>query len=117
MLREEVISQWSGLKEKINDLKFSQKDQEVIDYFSNASCLFNFIPSSISNENEDELTKWEKEVQIFYERTANFNPDNDWITDYLLFVSALANTIRDWISKVRKIQSLRNNGFDIEEVD
>lgn len=117
MIREEVLSSWKKLKEKINDLKLSDQDQQTVNYLG--SCpLVGFLDNFRQSDKWDELAKIINEV---LQKLDSFDPNNEIIADWWFLAIQYARTILDWI-ELKKInqgyrEELINASRTIEEVD
>jgi hypothetical protein len=103
MLREEVINDWTRLKEKVNCLKLTEQDKKTIDYLRK-SPLINFFPY---NNSPDDLTRWEKAIQTFDEQLFEFETNSELATDYWFLFTVLVRAVSSWIKITRWNKDLK----------
>ena len=74
MLREQVISQWTGLKEKINSLKLSEKDQQTVDYLE----VYPILGLIVGNCSKSGAISWLRKESSRGSGKSNFTCSRKW---------------------------------------
>ena len=123
MLRKQVMTEWNTCKEKINNLKLTEKDKEIISYLEKSE-LKDYI--NVYGDGESFLLNLGEAIAQISNKLDDFDTDNNLLLNWVMSLNGYGSLTLDWIGKkwtiksqqerIRKLE-VNDDGPHIEEVD